>query len=280
MNTLFSLFLRDKKYLKNVSETTLEFYQYSFLAFQKHGGELSKAGIQAFVINMKEAGMSTGAANAYIRGVNSFLSWLYENEHITEHLRVKPLKQEKRVMKTFSDEEVSKLVSYKPKDFYDSRMHALVCLMVDTGIRIDEAITLTREKVDFNNLLVTVIGKGNKERIVPMSPELRKILFKWLQKNPHTVVFSTKDGGKKLYDNLRQDFLKYLDKVGVEKKDGSFHSLRRKYARSYVKSGGNLFYLMTVLGHASLRTTQAYVEVETEDLQATHLKTSLLTRLR
>lgn len=280
METLFALFLREKKYLKNVSANTIDYLEYCFKTFQKHGGELTKTGVQQFVINMKEAGVSTGGANAYIRGLNSFFTWLYENGHTTHHLKIKHLKQEKRVMKTFSDEAVTKLVSYKSQTFYEHRMHALICLMVDTGIRIDEALTLTRGKVDFENLLVTVIGKGNKERIVPMSAELRKVLWKWLQKHSHQLVFCSRQGVQLLYDNTRREFLNYLEKAGVEKTDGSFHSFRRKFARSYVRNGGNLFYLMKSLGHTTLKMSKEYVEVEVEDLQVTHAKTSLLSRLK
>lgn len=280
METLFALFLREKKYLKNVSPNTIDYLDYCFKVFQKHGGELTKTGVQQFVITAKEAGISTGGLNAYIRGLNSFFTWLFENGHTSDHLKIKHLKQEKRVMKTFSDESIKKLVAFKPQTFYEHRMHAILCLMIDTGVRIDEVLTLTRDKVDFENLLVTVIGKGNKERIVPISIELRKVLWRWLQKHPHFLVFCAKHGGKLLYDNMRREFMAYLEKAGVEKTDGTFHAFRRKFARSYVRNGGNLFYLMKSLGHTTLKMSQEYVAVETEDLQATHLKTSLLSRLR
>lgn len=280
MKDLFDQFLKEKRYLKNLSQNTLVYLEHCFKAFSKHGGGLSKAGVQQFVIGMKEAGISTGACNAYIRGINSFLSWLHENEHTTDHLKIKYLKDEQRVLKTFSDSDIKRIVSFKPTTFYEFRMHALLCLLCDTGIRIDEAVTLTRSKIDFDNLLITVLGKGNKERVIPISYELRKILYKFLQKHKFDTVFPNRHGGRLLYDNLRRDFNDLLKKLGIEKTEGSFHAFRRYFAKNYVKQGGNLFYLQKTLGHTTLRMTQKYVEVETEALKEAHLKTSALSRLK
>ena len=106
--------------------------------------------------------------NIYIRSINSFLTWLFENGHIREPLKIKQLKEEKRVRQEYSDAELSVLLSFKPRTFYEWRLYALISLLVDTGVRIDEALTLTQENVDLDNLVLTVHGKGNKERKVPL----------------------------------------------------------------------------------------------------------------
>ncbi len=71
-----------------------------------------------------------------------------------------------------------------------------MCLLIDTGVRINEALTLKNQNVDFDNLLVTVMGKGGKERIIPISAELRKIMYRYSTKYkysrfPTEVFFST-----------------------------------------------------------------------------------------
>ena len=71
------------------------------------------------------------------------------------------------------------LLAVKPKRFDQWRLHALVCLLLDAGLRIEEALALRTRDVDFDNLLVTVFGKGRKERRVPFSFELRKVLFRY-----------------------------------------------------------------------------------------------------
>jgi integrase len=78
-----------------------------------------------------------------------------------------------------TDEQMHTLLAAKPKRFDDWRLHALVCLLLDTGLRIEEALTLRRSDVDFENLLITAFGKGRKERRIPFSFELRKVLFRW-----------------------------------------------------------------------------------------------------
>ena len=146
---------------------------------------------------------------------------------------------------------------------------------------LNETFTLKAEKVDFDNLLITVIGKGNRERIIPFSQECRKVLWKYQSLRPRSdLFFCTRDGGKLMYDNIRRDFNTMLKKAGVERTEGSFHALRRKFAGAYVKNGGNVLYLMKMMGHTSLTMVRRYVEANTEELSAMHVKTSLMTKLR
>jgi integrase/recombinase XerD len=285
LQTTFDLFLKEEQYLKNVSPNTLDYLGYCFKAFVKvlpdaNVDRMTPDLLKRFVVGMKEKGMSTGTANAYIRGINSFLSWLHENGYTTEHLKIKHLKQEQRVMRTFTDEDIRKIITWKPKSFCDYRLHALLCTVADTGMRIDEAFTLERGNADLDNLLLIVRGKGNKERVVPISMELRKVLYRFLRKHTHSVVFPNLMGGRLLYDNTRRDFNKLCGGLGIGDFDGSFHAFRRKFARNYVKNGGNLFYLQKAMGHTKLETTRKYVDVATEDLQDMHYRTSLLARLR
>ena len=74
------------------------------------------------------------------------------------------------------------------------RIHALLCLLIDTGVRVSEALSLRREKIDFDNLILTVRGKGDKERLVPMSLELRTFLWKLSRQHKHDLLFPSRDG--------------------------------------------------------------------------------------
>lgn len=278
----FAEFLQEKQYLTGVSKNTLDYLGYCWKAWTRTVGdsEPSRSTLDAFVIGIRQSGLSVGATNAYIRGLNSYFSWLFENGHTTEHFKLKALKAEQKVMKTFSDSDIRTIVAWRPRTFAEMRLHTLLCLLIDTGIRIDEALTLGKEEVDFDNLLIKVHGKGNKERIVPISFELRKILWKFLNRHNYRFVFCTRHGGKLSYDNTRRDFQKLLKRLGIDGIDGSFHAFRRKFARSYVKNGGNLFYLMKALGHTTLAMSKRYCEVSEQDLADTHIRTSLLSRLK
>lgn len=285
MDKEFDLFLREKRFVQNVSHHTISFYEYSIKALKKYSSirnisDFNKTSLIEFVAKTRESGVSASCTDAYVRGINSFLTWLFENEYTKDHLKIKRVKFQKRVMKTFTDAQVKAIVSYKPKNFYEKRLHTILLVLLDCGIRINEALTLQRSNIDFDNLLFKVIGKGDKERMIPFSMELRKKLFKFLQLHKFELVFSNKDGGKLGYNNVRREFNKLIERLGIEGFDGSFHAFRRCFAKNFVRSGGNLFYLQKMLGHTTLKMSREYVELETEDLQKEQHRTSLLSRFR
>lgn len=285
MEREFQLFLREKRFVSNVSNNTVEFYEYSYKALEKYSSikavsDLNKTNLIDLIATMREQGVSDSCADARIRGINPFLTWLYENEYTREHFKIKRIKLQKRIMKTFTDSQIKAIIGYKPKDFYEKRLQTILMLLMDCGIRINEALTLTRSQIDFDNLLITVIGKGDKERVIPFSFELRKALFKFLRSHKFDLAFPNRNGNKLLYDNVRRDFNNLIDKLGIEGFDGSFHAFRRCFARNFVRNGGNLFYLQKLLGHTTLKMSREYVELETEDLQKEQHRTSLLNRLR
>ena len=283
LELLFESFVREKKFLANVSEKTVGWYYQSWKAFKRTVGtdKLDKPIISEFMIRLRETGISPCACNTYARAINSFLTWLYENEHIPENWKIKKIKEEQKVIQTYSEAQIKAFLKWKPQGWYEWRMYALLCTLIDTGARIDrELLSLKWEKVDLDNCLITLSGKGNKERIVPISLELRKVLCRWLGKNENDLVFPTRDGHKMTYRNTLRDFDLLCARLGITGVQTSFHIFRHTFAVNYVRSGGNLFYLQKALGHTSLVMTRRYTELQTEDLSLMHHKTSLLTRLK
>jgi integrase/recombinase XerD len=151
----------------------------------------------------------------------------------------------------------------------------LLCTLIDTGIRIDEAVNLKTSAIDFDNLLITVRGKGQKERIVPFSHELRKVLFRFM-KHGQKFVFPVRGGSHLEY---HRDFKALMVTLGIQGFEGSFHTCRRAFAKNYLRRRGNLLYLKNILGHESVLTTQTYVEVELDALTEAHLEISLMENL-
>lgn len=281
LEKLFATFLEEKQFLDGLSPKTIQGYKEAFKAFHRYGkAEISAHGVKDFMIEMVKSGLKRGAANCYARSINSFLSWLSKNSHIPERLRVPQTKQPKRVLNTYSPEDARRIINHNPKSRTGKRVMAILFLVIDTGARVSEAITLTRNAIDLDNLLVTLNGKGNRQRRVPISIECRKRLFQWLKTHEHELVFCTEGGKRLLYDNLRRDFLTILDAVGVEKTEGSFHAFRRFFGKQYIRNGGNPLYLQRVFGHSTLEMTRQYVEADEEDLQIAHRTLSPLERLR
>jgi integrase/recombinase XerD len=280
MDNLFEEFINERKYFRNLSERTLRFYKETYHYFNQVGTfeNLSKQSLQKAIVIFRERGATVGGINAYIRGVNTFLKWLSE-EHGYENLSLKKLKGNHRILRSLTDAELKAIVRHKPKTISEKRLHVVLLLMIETGLRINEALTLQKHKIDFENLLLAVIGKGNKERIVPFSYELRKILFKYSATHNFDLLFSTNNGCKIAYRNIHRDFNRLAKKLKIET-DGAFHGFRRTFATNYIRNGGNALVLQRLLGHTSLQQTTSYVRLVTEDLQKEQHRTSLLNRLR
>jgi site-specific recombinase XerD len=171
INSLFNQYKKDMLYLRNFSERTLIGYQEVFNRWQKYVGEMpTEKNLSRFVIGMREAGLNTTTCNISIRGFNAFLTWLKDNGHCPQTFangkpfRLKKLPEEKKQLRVFDDADIHKILSFKPKGKNGHRIYALVCTLIDTGIRINDALNLEVGRVDFDNLTITVTkGKGKTD---------------------------------------------------------------------------------------------------------------------
>jgi integrase/recombinase XerD len=278
MKELYEQFKKEKLYLENLSPRTIKYFEYVFMAWEKYeGGFPTGQTVKDWVIKLSESGISPFTINSYIRGFNSFLTWLHENGH-AEHIKIKKIKTGKRSPKVYTETELKRLLSYKPKTVAQERTYTLICLLIDCGIRIDEALSLRRSKVDLDNLLITVTGKGDKERIVPISLECRKQLYKFLRRHEFDLVFATHHGDKLTHSTSLKQLHEVCGIAGIDK--GGWHKFRHSFATNYLKNGGNLVYLQRVLGHEDISVTKLYVDENIEDLSMMQKRTSLLGRLK
>jgi integrase/recombinase XerD len=132
------------------------------------------------------------------------------------------------------------------------------------------------QDVNFDDLLITVRGKGDKQRIVPYSLELRKHLFKLQQQSKSELVFATRDGRGLGRRNVLRDVKLLCKKLGVKIPERSIHAFRHSFAVNYIRKSGSPFLLQRALGHTTLDMTKKYVNLMTEDLSAIHERVSLL----
>jgi integrase/recombinase XerD len=263
---MFEQFIKERQYLQNVSPRTIEWYRESFKWLVEP--QPKQSDLKAFVIRMREKGLKASSCNNRIRAVNAYLQWLESD------LRVPKLKEEQRVLPTFSAEDIQKIAAWKPKDHCGRRLHTLMLALADTGCRVDELLSLRWTDVDFDNLLLTVIGKASKQRKIPFSFELRKHLCRF--KHEHQLVFATRQGKKLGRRDVLRDVKKRCRKLGLRVPERTLHAFRHTFAINYLRRGGNVFYLQRCLGHSSLDMTKRYCGVLTEDLSAVHEKISLL----
>jgi site-specific recombinase XerD len=139
-------------------------------------------------------GVSPVSVNTYLRGLKACVRWLHQEDHLKEVFKVQFLKTESKVLATFSPDQIKTLVAFKPKGINQTRTHVAALLILDSGLRISELLGLQYEHCDFDNLVLRVKGKGNKHRQVPLSSDMRKILYRYAAKHsgPNRLLFGTR----------------------------------------------------------------------------------------
>jgi integrase len=173
-----------------------------------------------------------------------------------------------------SDADLRRLLSYPTRN----RAWILIVLILDTGLRIDEALGLERRNVDLERSTLKVVGKGRKERLVPISSALRKHLWRWLRQSSGRYVFGTRYGGRLSYRNAYRDVTGICQVLGVVAHP---HAFRHCFAVSYSRNGGDIYKLSRILGHASITTISLYLRsMGLDALKEGHEQLSPLSTLR
>jgi integrase/recombinase XerD len=268
----FSQFTRERQYLHNVSLSTLDWYKNSLKWLPSESP--SQDELKNAVMRMREKGRKATGCNSAIRAINAYLKWSGST------LKIPSLKEPELILPTFTAAQVSQLVKWKPKTFYQRRLHLLVLVLLDTGCRISEALSLRVTEIDLDNLLVTLDGKGSKQRIVPFSFELRKTLFRFVTdyRKPDALLFSSRSETKLGRRVMLRDVKLLCKRLGFNPPTRTLHAFRHTFAVNYIRRGGSVFHLQKVLGHSTLEMTRRYANLITTDLQAVHERVSLLSR--
>ena len=281
-----SRFIADGVYLRGWSTKTVETYRLSLNAFLTVAGAtddpstLKSDTLRRFVTSMRERGLTPGGCNVRIRSVNSYLSWLHSEGHIRERLRMKLLPNPPKPYSTFGDADIRNLITHTPKHWTQRRAWTLAILLLDTGLRIAEALTLEREHVDLEALVLRVCGKGQKVRLVPISTEGRKALFRWMSRTDGRYVLGTRNGRMWSRRNAYRDLTALCRGLGITTARVNPHAFRHCFAVTYIRNGGDIYRLSRILGHTSISTTQVYLRsMGLEHLQEGHAKYSPLGRL-
>lgn len=270
--TGFEDFIKDGLYLRGWSPKTVRIYRQAWASFVDTAGSASlpvtSACIEQWIVGLRDRGVRVASINAYIRCLNSYLSFVRgRGEPCSD--RVRQLREPERPLKTVPLTLVKTMLCRSADTFTDHRMQTLVGLLLDCGIRIAEALSLRVQDVDFDSLLITVTGKGQKTRVVPISVDGRRMIFRFFQRReavgvPRDLVFGARETGAPWdYQNCLRDLKRRWPGVTP-------HMLRHTFATRFIADGGSPFQLQRILGHSDLSTTLRYVHLQTEDLQRAH----------
>jgi len=283
----FSDFIRERQYLNNVSTATISWYTHALKWLPCESPTQEQ--LKDVVLQMREKGLKATGCNAAIRAINAYLHWnSSEGERRCgpgcKHPRVPKLKEPEKVLPTFTAAQIKMLVNWrpKPKRFHQRRLHLLTLLLLDTGCRITEALTLRVCDVDMDNMLLTLDGKGRKQRIIPFSFALRKAVHRFkadFDRKPDYLLFATRENTAVRRMTALRGVKILCNELGFDAPPRTLHAFRHTFAVNYLRRGGSVFHLQKVLGHSTLEMTRRYANLVTADLQAVHERVSLLSRV-
>jgi integrase/recombinase XerD len=279
----FAAFIQERRYLKNVSPSTVSWYTHAFKWLPSESPTQEQ--LKDAVMRMRAKGLKETGCNASIRAINAYLHWNSGAERKCgagcTHLRITQLKEPQNVLPTLTAAQAALLVNWKPKakHFYQRRLHLLVLFLLDTGCRITEALTLRVREIDMDNMLITLDGKGRKQRIVPFSFVLRRAMHRFMSdfnRKPDSLLFTTRDETPVGRMTALRGVKILCGQLGFDPPARTLHAFRHSFAVHYLRKGGSVFHLQKVLGHSTLEMTRRYANLMTEDLQAVHERVSLL----
>ncbi len=244
--------------------------------------EVSYSEIRSWIVFLIDSGNSKRTVNRKISVLRSYYKFLVQTGTIAvsplkEH---KALKIESKVALPFSQEEIKQLFTQDlfSEDYQGVLKRTIIQLLYYTGMRRSELIALQEGDVDFSSGLIKVLGKRNKERLLPLMPEMAIQIKKLLgeQKNlkikkelPYLYV---NEKGKKLTSAFVYDTVKsYLGKVSTKTKR-SPHVLRHSFATHLLDQGADLNAIKDLLGHSSVAATQHYTHSSMTKIQQVYQK--------
>jgi len=213
------------------------------------------------------------------RGLFNFLIHQYKFEK-NPTIGIKAPKSKKLLPQILSVDQTLKLVNINDDSFLGIRDHAILELFYSSGLRLSELVNIKTNDINFEDGIVSVIGKGDKERVVPMGSFASKAIKKWLKlrNNISGLEFETgilflRKNGKKLSPRAIQYRLKFWAiKQGIPENIHP-HLLRHSFASHLLQSSQDLRAVQELLGHENISTTQIYTHLDFQHLSKIYDKT-------
>lgn len=264
------------KKIQGLSKGTLNLYMQTIDLFmrtvRKPYKEVGTNDIRLFIANREMIDKVSKGTLARERGcIVRFFKWLYTEEYITRDpgARVENIKVPKRRKQEFSEFEVEKIRSaaMKPREVL------IIELLLSTGCRVSELVSLSFKDYNKENDSITVIGKGNKQRVLYLNAKAKMALENYLLKVPHEVgpIFYGKYKGRQMTVAGVEKLVKRLgDRAGVANVHP--HRFRRTAATMARRHGMPIELVMNFLGHESIDTTLKYSMIGDEELKLSHQK--------
>ncbi len=242
--------------------------------------EVERHHIVQFLAKLKGENKSPATISRMISAIRSFHQFLVNDEHVKTDvsLHIEMPKKGRSLPDVLSLEEVNQLLDIQGESPLDIRNKAMLELLYATGLRVSELIDLEMNDVHITMGFVRCIGKGGKERIVPIGALAIEAMQDYLE-YARPILVKRNKGERKFFVNhhgrplSRQGFWKLLKKLANEQglnRSITPHTLRHSFATHLLENGADLRSVQEMLGHADISTTQIYTHVSKSRLTDTY----------
>lgn len=261
---------------KGLADKTLTSYQSQFQAVARHLdvsidiAALQKSDLDAMIVSMRDAGLSSNSINSYTRVLKSFFSWCNMEGHTT--LNIPLYKGEETIKETYTDAELAVLLKkpdVRKSTFAEYRNWVIINFLLNCGSRAATVRAIQIRDVDLEAGVVCYRHtKNRKTQVIPLCTPMIAILREYLRfrgGDDIDYLFCTETGTQLTENGLRQSIARYNERRGVQKT--SLHLFRHTFARKYlIDCGGDAFTLQKLLGHSTLAMTKHYCNIFDADI--------------
>ncbi|HVV04458.1 MAG TPA: tyrosine-type recombinase/integrase [Puia sp.] len=269
--------------IRSYQDDLVQFFDYLALQFGEQSLKaITPAMIRSWLASLKDEGLTSRSINRKISSLKSFFKYQMRSGVVEQSpmIAITSPKISKRLPVYVEQQDIATLFGdiYFPDSWEGRTDRLLLAIFYHTGIRLSELLHLQERQVDKGNRNIKVLGKGNKERVIPIGPVLMGEIETYSQKKraefaePDVQYLFVGKSGKKLYAKyVYRVVKKYLSQVTtVDKK--SPHVLRHSFATHLMNEGAELNSVKELLGHSSLAATQVYTHNTIEKLKDVYKK--------
>ncbi len=276
-------YLNYLQYERKLSKNTYASYRYNLLKVSEFFKDedliiLNEDDIRTFLYNSKESSKTNAH---YLTVLKSFYNYMLDLNRININPceNIKSPKLDKTLPKFLTEDEINKLLNMRLQKPIDYRNKAMLELLYATGMRISELLNLELSNINREDASVKVMGKGKKERIIPMGDITIKYLDLYINEY-RNYILKTKQS-EYLFVNYngsrmsRQGFFKILKQLCDDaciKKEISPHILRHSFATHLLNNGADLRIIQELLGHENISTTEIYSHISSEKIKNDYSK--------
>lgn len=239
--------------------------------------------IRSWIVELVNSGVSNRTVNRKVSSLKSFFNFLIKTDSIESsplegHI---PLKQKKKIQVPFSKEEISSLLDsdYFPDSYKGLLQKTIISFFYFTGVRRVELIELKESNLDLKSGVIKVLGKRNKERVIPLLPKIKNLLEEYISERNNIItkpeddlVFLSNKGFKLSEKYVYRTVSEYFKLVSSKTKKAP-HVLRHSFATHLINEGADINSVKELLGHASLSATQIYSHTSMEKIKEVFQKT-------